>query len=87
MIKLVQIQLAIYEEISLGGKSRITVNVRFKGLDGDDRSEIGIGYGKMKGICTLKSYSVDTASDSVIARGTAGFIAVDPNSCPYTIVK
>ena len=77
----------ISKEISLGGKSRITVNIRFKGLDGDDRSEIKIGYGRMKGNCTLKSYSIDTASDSVIARGTAGFIAVDPNSCPYTIVK
>lgn len=56
----------------------------------DDGSEIAGGSDyleDMKGTCTLQSYSVDTASDSVITRGTAGFIAIDPNSCPYTVTK
>ena len=84
----------ISKQISLNNNSSVTITVMFKGFrddDDDGGGEIdGKGYDfwkTMKGTCTLQSYSLDTASDSVIAHGTAGFIAVDPNSCPYTIVK
>lgn len=81
----------ISKQISLNNNSRITISVMFKGFHDDDDgdSEInGKGYDfwkTMEGTCTLQSYSLDTASDSVIAHGTAGFIAIDPNSCPYTV--
>ena len=83
----------ISKQISLNNNSRITISVMFRGFHDEDDGgkEIdGKGYDfwkNMKGTCTLQSYSVDTASDSVIARGTAGFIAIDPNSCPYTVTK
>lgn len=71
--------------ISLNGNSQIKINIRFRGFDGDTKKESN--YEEFNGTCTLKSYSLDTASDSVIAHGTAGFIAIDPNSCPYTVTK
>lgn len=83
----------ISKQISLNNNSRITISMIFKGFhDADDGGkEInGKGYDfwkNMKGTCTLQSYSLDAASDSVIAHGTAGFIAIDPNSCPYTVTK
>lgn len=81
----------ISKQISLNNNSRITISVMFKGFHDDDdggREINGKGYDfwkTMEGTCTLQSYSLDTASDSVIAHGTAGFIAIDPNSCPYTV--
>ena len=36
---------------------------------------------------TLNSITSDTNVDTVISRGTVGFIAIDPNSCPYTVTK
>lgn len=83
----------ISKQISLNHNSKITIYVMFRGFHDEDDGgkEIdGKGYDfwkNMKGTCTLQSYSVDTASDSVITRGTAGFIAIDPNSCPYTVTK
>lgn len=83
----------ISKQISLNNNSKITIYVMFRGFhDEDDGGEEidGKGYNfwkNMGGTCTLQSYSVDTASDAVIARGTAGFIAIDPNSCPYTVTK
>lgn len=77
------------KQITLNNNSEITITLMFRAFK-DDGKEItgGAGYLKdMNGTCTLQSYSVDTASDSVIARGTAGFIAIDPNSCPYTVTK
>lgn len=71
--------------ISLNGNSQIKINIRFRGFDGDTKKESN--YEEFNGTCTLQSYSLDTASDSVIAHGTAGFIAIDPNSCPYTVTK
>lgn len=81
----------ISKQISLNNNSRITIYMMFRGFDDETNKEID-GQGKdfwkdMGGTCTLQSYSVDTASDSVIAHGTAGFIAIDPNSCPYTVTK
>lgn len=71
--------------ISLNGNSQIKINIRFRGFDGDTKKEAD--YDTFNGTCTLQSYSLDAASDSVIAHGTAGFIAIDPNSCPYTVTK
>lgn len=71
--------------ISLNGNSQIKINIRFRGFDGDTKKESN--YEMFNGTCTLQSYSLDAASDSVIAHGTAGFIAIDPNSCPYTVTK
>lgn len=71
--------------ISLNGNSQIKINIRFRGFDGDTKEESN--YAEFNGTCTLQSYSLDAASDSVIAHGTAGFIAIDPNSCPYTVTK
>lgn len=77
------------KQINLNHNSKVTITIMFKAFD-DDGDEIP-GHNKydddMDGTCTLQSYSVDTASDSVITRGTAGFIAIDPNSCPYTVTK
>lgn len=77
------------KQINLNHNSKITISAMFKAFyrghetnDTDGESDEDVN-----GYCTLQSYSVDTASDSVIARGTAGFIAIDPNSCPYTITK
>lgn len=77
------------KQITLNNNSEITITLMFKAFD-DEGEEMtgGNGYLKdMKGTCTLQSYSLDAASDSVIAHGTAGFIAIDPNSCPYTVTK
>lgn len=77
------------KQINLNNNSEITITLMFKGFE-DDGSLITGGkgyYEEMKGTCTLQSYSVDTATDSVITRGIAGFIAVDPNSCPFTVTK
>ena len=77
------------KQINLNNNSEITITLMFKGFE-DDGTLIPDGQGhyyKMKGTCTLQSYSLDAASDSVIAHGSAGFIAIDPNSCPYTVTK
>ena len=75
----------VSKSIVLNGNSQIKVNIRFRGFDGDTKKESN--YEEFNGTCTLQSYSLDTASDSVIAHGTAGFIAIDHNSCPYTVTK
>ena len=81
----------VSKEINLNNNSRITIYMMFRGFDDETGKEIdGKGHDfwkDMGGTCSLQSYSVNTASDSVITRGTAGFIAIDPNSCPYTIAK
>lgn len=77
------------KQINLNHNSKVTITIMFKAFD-DDGDEIPGNnkyYDDMDGTCTLQSYSVDSASDSVIAHGTAGFIAIDPNSCPYTVTK
>lgn len=77
------------KQINLNNNSEIAIILMFKGFDYHPTLIPGGQgyYSEMKGTCTLQSYSLDTASDSVIARGTAGFIAIDPNSCPYTVTK
>lgn len=77
------------KQINLNNNSKIIIIIMFKAFD-DDGSVLN-GPNKyreaMKGTCTLQSYSVNAATDSVITRGIAGFIAVDPNSCPFTVTK
>lgn len=81
------------KKINLNNNSKITITAKFRafytgaGKDQETNDTDGEGDEDVNGYCTLQSYSVDTASDSVIARGTAGFIAIDPNSCPYTVTK
>ena len=72
------------KQININNNSEITITVMFKSFyRGNETSDVE----DVSGTCTLQSYSVDTASDSVIAHGIAGFIAIDPNSCPYTVTK
>lgn len=77
------------KQINLNNNSKIIIIIMFKAFN-DDGSVLN-GPNKyreaMKGTCTLQSYSVNAATDSVITRGIAGFIAVDPNSCPFTVTK
>lgn len=77
------------KQINLKHNSKITISAMFKAFyRGHETNDTdGEGDKDVNGYCTLQSYSVDTASDSVIAHGTAGFIAIDPNSCPYTVTK
>lgn len=77
------------KQINLNNNSEIAIILMFKGFDYHPTLIPGGQgyYSEMKGTCTLQSYSLDAASDSVIAHGTAGFIAIDPNSCPYTVTK
>lgn len=67
---------------SLNNNSTITCEVCFHGESEYDSNPHG-----SRGRVSIVSYTCNTSSDMVIARGTAGFIAIDPNSCPYTVVK
>ena len=76
------------KQINLNNNSEITITVMFKAFyRGQETSDTEDDDSYVNGTCTLQSYSLDSASDSVIAHGTAGFIAIDPNSCPYTVTK
>ena len=76
------------KQINLNNNSEITITVMFKAFyRGQETSDTDDDDSYVNGTCTLQSYSLDTASDSVIAHGIAGFIAIDPNSCPYTVTK
>lgn len=69
--------------IDVSGASTITVRVYFDGT-----SKYTYGYSKYsgcKGTATLLSYHTDVNADTVIATGSAGFIAVDPNTVSYRI--
>ena len=87
----------ISKHISLSGNTLVTVNMKYRAFNGGWNDNVTLDkelpddkapyHEENQGTCTLQSYSLDNASDSVIAHGTAGFIAIDPNSCPYTIVK
>lgn len=46
----------------------------------------GIGYeAGSRSAITINNYTVNTAVDTIIAHGSAGFIAIDPNTCPFTV--
>lgn len=67
---------------NLNNNSTITCEVCFHGESTYDSNPNG-SIGRM----SIVSYTCNTSSDMVIAHGTAGFIAIDPNSCPYTVTK
>ena len=67
---------------NLNNNSTITCEVCFHGESTYDSNPNG-----SRGRMSIVSYTCNTSSDMVIARGTAGFIAIDPNSCPYTVTK
>lgn len=67
---------------SLNNNSTITCEVCFHGESEYDSNPHG-----SRGRVSIVSYTCNTSSDMVIAHGTAGFIAIDPNSCPYTVTK
>ena len=67
---------------NLDNNSTITCEVCFHGESTYDSNPNG-----SRGRMSIVSYTCNTSSDMVIARGTAGFIAIDPNSCPYTVTK
>ncbi|AVO75157.1 hypothetical protein C6362_09530 [Megasphaera elsdenii DSM 20460] len=60
-------------DMDLSHVSTVTVTFSFSGAC-DSRS-----YGK------ILSYRTNLNSDVTVCRGTAGFIAIDPNTVPYTI--
>lgn len=66
----------------LNNNSTITCEVCFHGESKYNSSPHG-----SEGRVSIVSYTCNTSSDMVIAHGTAGFIAIDPNSCPYTVTK
>lgn len=66
----------------LNNNSTITCEVCFHG-----ESEYNSSPNGSEGRVSIVSYTCNTSSDMVIAHGTAGFIAIDPNSCPYTVTK
>ena len=45
----------------------------------------GIGHGGAGGTVTINNYHLNTNVDTIIAHGSAGFIAVDPNTCAFTV--
>ena len=45
----------------------------------------GIGSGGAGGTVTINNYHLNTNVDTIIAHGSAGFIAVDPNTCAFTV--
>ena len=45
----------------------------------------GIGLGGAGGTVTINNYHLNTNVDTIIAHGSAGFIAVDPNTCAFTV--
>ena len=67
---------------NLNNNSTITCEVCFHGKSTYDSTPNG-----SRGRMSIVSYTCNTSSDMVIAHGTAGFIAIDPNSCPYTVTK
>lgn len=71
--------------VSFSGKSKLTLRINFTAP-----MVAPAGYANpyfSSGQGTFLSYSFNTAVDTVISRGSCGFIAVDPNTVPFTITK
>lgn len=74
----------VTDTLNVSRDSSAILSIRFNGwAEGDhwhdDRS------GACAADVTLEMYEVNVTSDTVIARGSAGFIAVDANTVPYRI--
>lgn len=71
--------------LSFSNKKSLTLTVQFTG--GGSSTSGSNKHLLSTGSATLFSYSFNTAVDTVIARGSCGFIAVDPNTVPFTVTK
>lgn len=71
--------------LNVSNNTNISISVRFT-LDRRHPGSSSATNVKTASVSII-SISSDTNIDTVIARGTAGFIAIDPNSCPYTVTK
>ena len=72
--------------LNLSDNTKISVFVRFTLDLWGNYSNYTMTNVKQASV-TINSITSDTNIDTVISRGTAGFIAIDPNSCPYTVTK
>ena len=67
-------------DMSLSNVSTVTITFSIQGhTDGPSGAFFNQSGGK------LISYRTNLNTDTTICRGTAGFIAVDPNTVPYTV--
>lgn len=71
--------------LSFSNKKTITLTVEFWG----DIWGTGAAspHSLSAGSATLFSYSFNTSVDTIVSRGSCGFIAVDPNTVPFTVTK
>lgn len=66
------------------GASTISIGFQFYGgVNGDGRGDID--KPPCSGTASVLNYSFNTNSDTLLYRGKAGFIAVDPNTVPYSV--
>lgn len=68
------------KQLSFKNITSITMVVRITTEKGGDVVEA-----RSHSAITINNYTVNTAVDTIIARGSAGFIAIDPNTCPFTV--
>ena len=68
---------------SIKGATKVTVKVRWHAEDDYPGDETN-GF-HSSGSATVAYYKINVTADTVISQGTAGFVAVDPNSCPFTV--
>ena len=72
--------------LSLHNNTRISICTRFTLHRWGSYGSMTVKDAKQAWM-TVNSITFNTSIDTVISRGTAGFIAIDPNSCPYTVTK
>lgn len=73
--------------VSTKGKTNVEILVRGWGIKKTKGRDQQVGAGAARCHCTLLSYSINAEADTVISRGSCGFIAVDPNTVPFTVTK
>lgn len=71
--------LNLQKTLNFKNISSITMHVR------GSFEKKGIGSGGAGGTVTINNYHLNTNVDTIIAHGSAGFIAVDPNTCAFTV--
>ncbi|PAV40032.1 hypothetical protein CJ260_00930 [Megasphaera sp. ASD88] len=74
----------IEKTIPVTGKKNVVFYVKFYGGKTGDGSG-DLSYPPCSGTAYVNYYKSDVTTDTVITRGKAGFIAVDPNTVPYRI--
>lgn len=66
------------------GASRVHIGFEFYGgIQGDSKGDIK--WPNCKGTATILSYRFNSNQDTILDHGKAGFIAIDPNTVPYTV--